>query len=74
MPELLNQNGEFEVSGVQVGLRPGREGGARVEKEVRGGICVVHAYGHGGAGYQNSIGIAEDVVALIHESERMSKL
>src|SRR5262249_34548060 len=30
-PELLNDKGEFEVLGVQVGLRPARKGGAKVE-------------------------------------------
>ena len=31
-PELLGKDGEFEVLRVQVGLRPSRDGGARVEK------------------------------------------
>lgn len=60
---------KFEVLSVQVGRRPGRKGGPRVEmgrervKEVR----VVHAYGHEGAGYQNSVGSAEKVVRLLAE-------
>ncbi|KAI9845255.1 MAG: hypothetical protein M1837_005011 [Sclerophora amabilis] len=55
-PELLNEEGEFDVLGAQVGLRPAREGGARVEMEeiIEGGngerFLVVHSYGHGGAG------------------------
>ncbi|KAF2434603.1 nucleotide-binding domain-containing protein [Tothia fuscella] len=71
-PELLDESGEFEVVSVQVGLRPGRIGGARVElEEVRqpGGIgepmVVCHAYGHAGAGYQNSVGSAKKVVGLL---------
>jgi D-amino-acid oxidase len=73
-PELLNARGEFEVVSEQVGLRPGRKGGARVEvEELRqpGGLgektAVCHAYGHAGAGYQNSIGSAEKVVHLLGE-------
>jgi D-amino-acid oxidase len=73
-PELLNGDGEFEVVSVQVGLRPGREGGARVELEqVRqpGGVgdafVVAHAYGHAGAGYQNSVGSAKKVVGLLED-------
>jgi D-amino-acid oxidase len=73
-PELLNEAREFEVVSEQVGLRPGRRGGARVEVEqVRspGGhgeaIVVCHAYGHAGAGYQNSIGSAGKVVKLLGE-------
>ena len=51
-PELLNAHGEFDILAVQVGLRPSRNGGPRVEVEiVEGGYKVVHSYGHGGAGY-----------------------
>ena len=64
-PELLDTNGEFEVLKVNVGLRPSREGGARLEKEVVGEKWVVHAYGHSGAGYQNSVGVARKVVGLV---------
>ncbi|MCJ1354613.1 MAG: hypothetical protein MMC33_004602 [Icmadophila ericetorum] len=65
-PELLKENGEFEVVSVQVGLRPSREGGPRVELEVLpAGEVVVHEYGHGGAGYQNSIGSANQVLRLL---------
>lgn len=50
-PELLGADGEFEVVSVGVGLRPARKGGPRVEVEVlRGGECVMHTYGHAGAG------------------------
>jgi D-amino-acid oxidase len=55
---------------VQCGLRPGRKGGPRVEQEVLDGgrVRVVHAYGHAGAGYQNSVGSARKVVGLVGES------
>jgi D-amino-acid oxidase len=69
VPELLlpSRKGEFEVLSVQVGRRPGRKGGPRVEmeKERVSGARVVHAYGHEGAGYQNSVGSAEKVVRLL---------
>lgn len=51
-----------------VGLRPLREGGARVEKEKIDGVWVVHNYGHGGAGYQSSYGCSQEVVRLVKES------
>jgi len=60
--------GEFEVLSEQVGFRPAREGGPRVEVQDGGqveGVWVVHAYGHAGAGYQNSVGSAEKVVRLV---------
>ncbi|GAB7360293.1 hypothetical protein MBLNU230_g8051t1 [Neophaeotheca triangularis] len=66
-PELLLPHGGFEVVSVQCGLRPGREGGPRVEGEFVGGRSVVHAYGHAGAGYQNSIGCARLVGRLVRE-------
>jgi len=49
-PELL-KDGAFEVVKVLVGLRPSREGGARVESEIFGEKHVVHSYGHAGAGW-----------------------
>lgn len=68
-PELLTGPGsQFEVVSVQCGLRPGRQGGPRMETEVVGGSKVVHAYGMAGGGYQNSIGAARMVVNLVDES------
>ncbi|KAF2086473.1 nucleotide-binding domain-containing protein [Saccharata proteae CBS 121410] len=70
-PELLNEKGEFEVLRVNVGRRPGRRGGPRVEVEEvgteEGRRIVVHEYGHAGAGYQNSFGSAGKVVRLLDE-------
>ncbi|GAB7339770.1 hypothetical protein MBLNU457_6326t2 [Dothideomycetes sp. NU457] len=65
-PELVRE-GAFEVLSVQVGLRPGRRGGARMEREVVGKWRVVHVYGHAGAGYQNSVGVARRVVGMVRE-------
>jgi D-amino-acid oxidase len=67
-PELLNEAGNFEVLSVQVGLRPARKGGVRVEVEKVDDFLVCHAYGHAGAGYQNSVGSANKVVRLLQES------
>lgn len=68
-PELLTgEDGGFEFISTQCGLRPGREGGVRVEKKRLGARKLVHAYGHAGSGYQNSIGCARSVVKLVQES------
>ncbi|KAF1967372.1 nucleotide-binding domain-containing protein [Bimuria novae-zelandiae CBS 107.79] len=64
-PELLNPEGDFEVLSEQVGLRPARKGGVRVEVEKVNGLVVCHSYGHAGAGYQNSVGSAQKVVQLL---------
>lgn len=68
-PELKTAaDGGFEVISVQCGLRPGRTGGPRVEVEAVGEHRVVHSYGHGSGGFQNSIGSARKVVQLIESS------
>lgn len=51
-----------------VGLRPLRDGGARIEKETIEGVDVVHNYGHGGWGYQASYGCSENAVELVEEA------
>lgn len=68
----LLKNAKIEILSTQVGLRPGRKGGARVEREEVGTgegrvVDVIHQYGHAGAGYQNSIGSANKVLGLIKE-------
>ena len=69
-PSLTDGQGVEKLDVVRhgVGLRPVREGGARVEKEQIDGVWVVHSYGHGGAGYQSSYGCAEEAVNLVQEA------
>lgn len=76
MPELMTgKDGGFEIISVQCGLRPGRTGGPRLENEVLGsGRSVVHAYGHAGGGYQNSIGSARLALKLVREALDISKV
>ena len=51
---------------VQVGLRPYRDGGVRLEHEITDdGIDVVHCYGHSGSGVTLSWGCARDVVEIV---------
>ncbi|KAA8642855.1 hypothetical protein EYZ11_009697 [Aspergillus tanneri] len=63
------KNAETKVLGVAVGLRPSREGGARVELEAipQDGKVVVHNYGAGGTGFQAGLGMAKDAVDLAAE-------
>lgn len=69
-PELAGGKGVEGLSVIRhgVGLRPVREGGARVEKEKVGELWVVHNYGHGGWGYQGSYGCAQGAVELVGEA------
>ncbi|WVR08322.1 hypothetical protein IAU60_005375 [Kwoniella sp. DSM 27419] len=87
-PQLDSKGGkgtwkDIEIVSHNVGLRPVRESGLRLELEERtigesndllpinakaGGsrrVAVVHAYGAGPAGYQSSIGVAEDVGKIV---------
>jgi hypothetical protein len=68
--KLLGNDVKFEVLAEQVGLRPGRRGGPRVELEevlLNDGKRwdVVHNYGHAGGGFQGSIGSAGKVLSLV---------
>lgn len=72
VPELVPEGKtwrEIPVISHNVGLRPAREGGVRVELEhlKQSGrlLTVVHSYGIGPAGYQASFGIAKEVADLV---------
>jgi D-amino-acid oxidase len=56
VPELA----DAEVVGARAGLRPGRHGSVRLERDGH----VVHCYGHGGAGWTLSWGCADQIVRL----------
>ena len=82
-PQL--RDNEIEVLAAFAGLRPSREGGARVEREeivVDGQTkCLVHNYGAGGTGFQAGFGMAlesvskiEDLLHDIRGQSRQSKL
>jgi D-amino-acid oxidase len=63
---------QFEILAEQVGLRPGRKGGPRVELEtvIEDGKRwdVVHNYGHAGGGFQGSIGSARKALELVKQA------
>jgi glycine/D-amino acid oxidase-like deaminating enzyme len=75
-PQMVPEGKGIEALSVirhGVGLRPMRENGIRIEKETITGndgqkIAIVHNYGHGGAGYQTSYGVAQVVEKLVKES------
>ncbi|MFF5226564.1 FAD-dependent oxidoreductase [Dactylosporangium sp. NPDC000521] len=64
--ELVPELAGAPVVWQAAGLRPARHGGARVEAGLGlpGGVGLVHAYGHGGAGVTLSWGCADEVVVL----------
>ncbi|OBA22470.1 nucleotide-binding domain-containing protein [Metschnikowia bicuspidata var. bicuspidata NRRL YB-4993] len=72
LPELVDTSvhgnpGYIDVVGVNVGLRPFREHGPRIEKDARK-PWLIHGYGAGGGGYQGSYGFAKEIVALVAEA------
>ena len=51
---------------VQVGLRPYRDDGVRLEHEkTQDGMDIIHCYGHSGSGVTLSWGCAKDVVDIV---------
>ncbi|KAL6152939.1 hypothetical protein ACJBU6_08106 [Exserohilum turcicum] len=64
-PELGRPE-DLQVIAKNVGLRPSRKGGMRIETETgKWNVPVVHCYGHAGAGFQSSWGSAERVLELV---------
>ncbi|QLQ79281.1 hypothetical protein HG537_0B06290 [Torulaspora globosa] len=65
-PDLVFPDGSFDIVRVNVGFRPARQGGSRIELETspNNGLKVVHAYGFGGMGYEVSVGAAQHAIRL----------
>lgn len=55
----------LDVKKINVGFRPMRNGGVRLEKEVVGNVEIVHCYGFGSSGFEMSWGAAELVSNLV---------
>lgn len=55
----------WAVMGARVGLRPWRQDGIRLDVDRTGQVPVVHAYGHGGAGWSLAAGTAAWVAAAV---------
>ena len=74
-PELHQGKGlsNLQILRHTVGLRPSREGGVRLETEVKKdstgrNIIVCHNYGHHSSGYSKSWGSAMEVLDLIESA------
>lgn len=78
-PELFG-GPEFDADIVQtnVGFRPARKGGSRIELETvennTKDRAIVHAYGAGGMGYEMSYGIAKAVAQIVDSKTQVSRL
>ncbi|TID18621.1 hypothetical protein CANINC_003871 [Pichia inconspicua] len=58
----------LEIIREQVGFRPARKGGFRIERTGK----IIHCYGVGGSGFQSSWGCADKVAQLLYQN--VSKL
>ncbi|HEX6096172.1 MAG TPA: FAD-dependent oxidoreductase [Thermoanaerobaculia bacterium] len=57
---------DVRLRSVEVGIRPVRDAGVRLEAaQLEDGRTVIHNYGHGGAGFTLSWGCAEDVAVAV---------
>ncbi|KAF7506588.1 hypothetical protein GJ744_011625 [Endocarpon pusillum] len=67
-PDFVEKLEDFDVISDNVGRRPFREGGVRMEVEELddGRKPIVHGYGTGGRGYELSWAIAEQLVELLN--------
>lgn len=77
IPELIDPASgnpdHLHVVEVNVGLRPFREGGARIERDLER-PWIIHAYGAGSGGYQGSYGFAQCVAELLRTCPIDSKM
>ncbi|RTE70458.1 hypothetical protein BHE90_015156 [Fusarium euwallaceae] len=68
LPEHFSADvSDYEIVGHNVGIRPYRSAGMRIEKETKDGQNIVHAYGLTGGGFIYSFGVAREVVRLVDE-------
>ncbi|ODV60384.1 FAD-dependent oxidoreductase [Ascoidea rubescens DSM 1968] len=72
-PNVNNNPTDIEIIRVNVGLRPFRKNGPRVEIDSVN-PKIIHNYGAGGAGYQSSYGMAGAAIELLEASIPKSKL
>ncbi|KAH3680895.1 hypothetical protein WICMUC_000038 [Wickerhamomyces mucosus] len=72
-PELF-VDGKLDIRNVNVGFRPARKNGVRVELERLKEGAIIHAYGAGGMGYELSYGVALKVLDIIEGNSIASKL
>lgn len=75
-PDLLKH---YEIKNVNVGFRPLRHDGSRVELEYqklqgKNSFPIIHAYGLGGMGFETSVGVSHHVLQLYRISRSNSKL
>lgn len=64
-PTLSREN----IIGINVGIRPCRKSGVRIESEMLGEKFVIHNYGYGGSGLTLCLGGAREVMQLLGQRQ-----
>jgi len=67
LDDAVGDPGSWPITAVRVGLRPWRPSGVRLEVVDDASLPVVHAYGHGGAGWTLAPGTAEWVADAVDD-------
>ncbi len=68
-PAITQEN----IIGTNVGIRPFRKTGVRLEAETLGGKLLVHNYGYGGSGLTLAFGGAQEVIDILNNHPEHSK-
>ncbi|KAI5966242.1 DAO1 [Candida pseudojiufengensis] len=71
-PKYKNNPSKIEIIKTNIGFRPFREDGVRIEKDPKYN-WLIHNYGAGGGGYQGSFGFAQKVVDILKNELSKSK-
>ncbi|KAG7664004.1 DAO1 [[Candida] subhashii] len=71
-PGFKNNPTQIEIAKVNVGFRPFRVGGARVELDEKY-KWLIHNYGAGGGGYQGSYGLSKLVIDILEKQNVFRK-
>lgn len=69
-PDLSREN----ILGTNVGIRPCRKSGVRIEAEVLRDKWIIHNYGYGGSGLTLCLGGAKEVLDILNLQNPTSKL
>lgn len=70
-PSYKNNPDHIDIINVNVGQRPFRDGGVRVEIDSEH-KWLIHNYGIGGSGYQSSYGLSARVCQLVRKSLKLN--
>lgn len=69
-PNISKEN----IIGTNVGIRPYRKSGVRLEAEFLKDKCIIHNYGYGGSGITLCFGGSQEVIEMLNHHKPSSKV